>query len=74
MSLPAEEIEYQKTHINDDRRKDVVIALVISLSAACLAVVLRFVARRLAKARLGWDDWTLLLGLVHPLPRFSYSY
>jgi ABC-type proline/glycine betaine transport system substrate-binding protein len=29
-----------------------------------LAVILRFVARRIKRAQLGWDDWTILAALV----------
>jgi ABC-type proline/glycine betaine transport system substrate-binding protein len=29
-----------------------------------LAVFLRFVARRIKRAQLGWDDWTILAALV----------
>jgi hypothetical protein len=57
MSLPASDLA-------DDRQADVIIALVISLTAAYVAVVLRFIARRIAGAGLRADDYMILIGLV----------
>lgn len=34
------------------------------LVLATAAVILRFVARRLSKNRLGWDDWDIFAALI----------
>lgn len=40
-------------------------AAVITVSGLCtIAVALRFICRRLVKAQLWWDDWTILAALV----------
>lgn len=64
MSISPQAIAEQKVHMNDDRRKDVVIAAVVCLAVAMIAVVLRFLSRRLAKARILWDDYMIIVGLV----------
>lgn len=64
MSLSHQETAIQEAHIEDDRRLDLIIAVVVCLVAACFAVALRFVSRLLAKARLRWDDWMIVIGLV----------
>ena len=38
---------------------------VITVSVACtIAVALRFLSRRLIRAQLWWDDWTILAALL----------
>ena len=64
MSLSPQEIAYQEAHIDDDRRVNVVISMVICRTAAWIAVVLRLVSRRLAKCHLQMDDYMILVGLV----------
>lgn len=52
--------------INGDgnREADVIAAYATTTGLAILAVVLRFVARKLAGAKLWWDDWLILAGLM----------
>jgi hypothetical protein len=64
MALPAAEIRYQQLHIEDDRSPDVIASIAICLPAAYLAVALRFVSRRVAGAKLLWDDWLIVIALV----------
>ena len=64
MSLSPQEIAYQQAHIDDDRRVDVVISMIICLTAAWTSVVLRLISRRIAKCRLEMDDYMILVGLV----------
>lgn len=64
MSLSPQSIVYQQAHISDNRQGDVILAATICLFAAYSATLLRFIARRLAKAPLMTDDWMLVLGLV----------
>ena len=45
----------------------VVGATTFLLLLACVAIVLRFCARRLKKVGLGWDDYTILLAMVSSL-------
>ncbi|KAL8825258.1 MAG: hypothetical protein Q9170_007866 [Blastenia crenularia] len=63
---PAER-QYQLEHIHDDQSPKIIIAFGICLSIATITVLLRFVARHLARAPLGGDDWTILVGLVRAL-------
>ena len=46
-------------------RVGVIFAAVITVSiASTIAVTLRFICRRMMKAHLWWDDWTILAALV----------
>ena len=46
-------------------RVDRIYAAVVTCSVLCtIAVVLRFICRRLVRARLWWDDWSILAALV----------
>jgi uncharacterized membrane protein YhaH (DUF805 family) len=64
MSLPAEVVEYQIAHADDDRLPAVVVAIAVCYSAAVISVVLRLISRRLVKASLQGDDWLILVALV----------
>ena len=72
MSLSPQETAYQEAHIDDDRRVNVVISMVICLTAAWTAVILRLVSRRLAKCSLQMDDYVILVGLVRA--KWIYEY
>ena len=50
-----EEIAYMKAHIEDNRADGLIASHVICFTAACIAVGLRFVARRLGKVKYGLD-------------------
>ncbi|MCJ1233834.1 hypothetical protein MMC14_001792 [Varicellaria rhodocarpa] len=60
---PAQ-IQYMEAHISDDRRPGLIASVVIPLSIASIAVVLRFIARRRVRAPLLADDWLILASLV----------
>ena len=61
MAAPsAADIEYQKAHINDDRRIGIAVSNVVCLGVAVVAVILRYVSRLLA----------FLYGLYHRLQRY----
>lgn len=57
------ELLYQQSHIADDVRPNLIAACAISLGMSYVAVALRFFARWKARARYGWDDWSILMGL-----------
>lgn len=57
---PLQELVRQQ----EDRTPEVRAILVILLPMTIIAVALRFLSRRLAKARIWWDDWLVLLSLV----------
>ena len=65
MALPSpSEITYQKAHMQDDRRIGIIISNVVCFVLATAAVILRFISRRLAGTKHGWDDWWMLAALV----------
>ena len=38
-------------------------------AAATIAVIGRFIARGKISRNLGWDDWTMLIAVVSPIPK-----
>lgn len=63
MPSPAE-IEDMYLHIKDNRGPEVVAATAITFALATIAVILRLIARRISKAILLADDWTILAAWV----------
>lgn len=63
-SLPPGEAQYQLAHVNDSKRVQSAIAYTICLSVTFLAVVMRFLSRRIGRTEYGADDWVMVLGLV----------
>ena len=63
MALSPEEIQWQLAHVNEDRAGDVIVSHVVLISLAVVAVVLRFISRRI-KVGLHEDDWMILFALV----------
>lgn len=63
-SLPPAEAAYQLSHIHDSRVRDIVSSHIACLVIATVAVVLRFVARRMSGTRVGGDDWMIVAALV----------
>ena len=59
---PAE-IQYQHAHIHDDRSFNIVISHALCLPIAFVAVLLRFVSRRMVKASIQADDWLIVIAL-----------
>ncbi|KAF6240945.1 hypothetical protein HO173_000738 [Letharia columbiana] len=62
--LSPTEIQYELEHIHQDRAPDIIASYAICLSLACIAVVLRFVARRTSRASLQADDLTVFIALL----------
>ena len=58
------EIRYQIDHMQDNKSRELIVANVVSISAATTAVVLRLISRRLNKASLQADDSMIIIGLV----------
>lgn len=64
MTLTAQDIKYQQDHKDHERTADIVAATVVMLTAAYVAVALRFISRRMSHATLQADDWMMVVGLV----------
>ena len=63
-SLSPSEVQYQQEHIHEDKAANIIAACGICITAAYLAVILRFVSRRLSKTSLQSDDYTIVIALV----------
>ena len=63
-SLPPEEAKYQLAHIKDSKKVATLTAYIISVCISLLAVIMRFVSRRIARTKYGADDWIMLTALV----------
>lgn len=61
--LPSE-IAYEKAHVNQSRQIDIAVSNGICLGIAYIALLLRFLSRRLARTKIGADDWWALIALV----------
>ena len=68
-SLSPDEISYQQSHRHENRSTELIAACVVCLTAAYLAVPLRFLSRRLSKTALRADDYTIVIALVRNLPK-----
>ena len=64
MSLPPSELAYQEAHIQDDRSLGLKVTFVIGLVISTVVVALRILSRRVLKAPLKADDWTVIAALV----------
>lgn len=58
------EIQYQLAHIHDDRASAIVVSHAVVLPLAVIAVILRFISRRLCRARIGADDYMIVTALL----------
>lgn len=63
-SLPLEEARYQLAHINDSERVATLTSYIVSVSICLLAVIMRFVSRRIGRTKYGADDWIMLAATV----------
>ena len=63
-SLPPSEIAYQQAHINDNLSTTLIAVSIIFCGVALLSLVVRLVARRLASASFGWDDYFAIATMV----------
>lgn len=66
-------IDYQRAQSDDDESGKIIVACILCLSAAYAAVVLRFYARRIKRAALERDDWTIVLSLVKFRPLIKHK-
>ena len=64
IKMSLKEIAEQYANTNDDRRREMLVAFTISFSLAIIAVILRFVSRRIIKAGLQADDYLVIAALV----------
>jgi len=64
MSLSPESIRYQEAHITDNSQPNLIISTAICLTAAYIAVILRFVSRRIGGVIFGKDDVAIIIALV----------
>ena len=62
--LSPAEIEYEMSHIKDDRQKEMIVSSAICIAIAIIAVILRLVARRLSRAKIMADDYMIIVALV----------
>ena len=62
--LPPAEAQYQLDHINDSRVKDLLSSQIACFAPATIAVILRFVSRRVSKIAIKADDWMIVVALV----------
>ena len=67
MPSPAQLME-EEMHVSDTMVPNIIAANVICLTIACIAVVLRFLARRMARVRYEADDWLIVVALVRGIP------
>ena len=63
-TLSPSEIAYQKAHVHDDKRWGITVSDVVCIVVAAVAVLLRFISRRLAGAEHRGDDWWIWTALV----------
>lgn len=59
-----DEVEYQMTHINENRGPEILASAIVLAVLAMVAVVLRLTCRRYTKCAISWDEYTILAGLV----------
>lgn len=62
--LSRQGVQYQENHKNEDKGSGIIISLAIMLTMAYIAVGLRFTSRRMIQAKLSYDDWVIVIGLV----------
>ena len=62
--LTPTEVQYELEHIDQDRAPNIIAAYATCLSLACIAVVLRFIARKTSRSSLQADDLAIFLALV----------
>lgn len=64
MSQIDTNINFSRAFVDENRSTNIVVACILCLSAAYIAVILRFCSRRINRAPLGIDDGTIVLSLV----------
>ena len=65
MPLPVpEQAPDQKPHARDDEKTGIIVSNSICLAIGLVAILLRLFSRRLARSKIGLDDWSAVLALV----------
>ncbi|KAI9682332.1 MAG: hypothetical protein M1817_000386 [Caeruleum heppii] len=63
MSITPESLQYQLAHITEDRSLGLKVVYIIALVLAVFSVALRITSRRILRAPLKADDWTIMAAL-----------
>ncbi|PVH93775.1 hypothetical protein DM02DRAFT_695121 [Periconia macrospinosa] len=62
--IPADELAYQLANKDQNRGPIIIIVSSLLLGLSTAAVIARFVARRVLKVKIGWDDWLTIPSLA----------
>ena len=65
-TLSLDEMQDQLDHLHDNKAPQMVAASISFIVISTVAVILRLVARRMQKIRLGSDDYMIVVSLVRP--------
>ena len=57
-------LQYERQNLTSSRVPVIIASVAICFPLACIAVILRFVCRRVNDIRIKVDDWTILIALV----------
>ena len=63
-SLPPAQAQYQLDHVDESRANNIRSSLIACLAIATIAVILRFVSRRMVTTSIRADDWMIVVALV----------
>lgn len=63
-SLPLEQAQYQLAHIHESKKAEIATSYSICLPIAVVAIIMRFVSRRIGGTTYGADDWVIVVALV----------
>ena len=63
-SFRPKEVQYELAHLNDGRELSVAAAYIVCVAIILLAVIMRFVSRRIGRIKYEADDWTMVVALV----------
>ena len=72
--IPSAASDYQRLHIHDSRLPEIIVSLAVCLPAANIAVILRFISRRVGRIPWKADDWWLVVGLVSLYLHFEFPW
>lgn len=64
LSLSPSELAYQEAHASESLQANVIVGIVVCLTAAYISVILRFASRRLGKSPYGKDEVAVMIALV----------
>ena len=63
-SIPPAQLAYYEQHATENQQPNLIATVVLCLALPCIAVFLRFLARRINHVGYKADDWLILLALV----------